>query len=263
MKTKRYFKSVVLTLVVTGMCLPAFAAGVKENPRTQASYSNAAEAEQAASVAKRDANSTDPSLQAALANLNEAEAQMGKVTKSDNQRQMMSSKAALDNAEHQYAGMLSKTTGVSEKEIGDMHKAGVSWSDVATELGVQARSGEMAKDGQKKTGSGHLADADAKGETHQGKVGSGHLADADAKGETHQGKVGSGHLADADAKGETHQGKVGSGHLADADAKGETHQGKVGSGHLADVDAKGETHQGKVGSGHLADADAKGETHPG
>ena len=143
MKTKRYFKSMVFTLAVSGMCIPNLA-GALENSRIQPTYLIATEAQQAVQMAEREANVMDPSLQATLAPLQEAKGQMGY------------SQIAISNTEDQYVGMLSKMSGVSEKDINDMHTAGVAWNDIASELGIHVTTGQMTNNGQGSRESGQM-----------------------------------------------------------------------------------------------------------
>ncbi|EKD39494.1 MAG: hypothetical protein ACD_75C00389G0006, partial [uncultured bacterium] len=139
MKTKRYFKGMIAALAVSGMCWQTLAVAAENQP----TYTNAAAAGHAAHMARQGANTTDPSLQAALADVNAAEAQMNRMQGSGNQSQMMTAEANLNKAEDRYVGMLSRKSGVSEKEIGDMHTAGASWSEIAGELGMQMGQGTM------------------------------------------------------------------------------------------------------------------------
>ncbi|MGB3225654.1 MAG: hypothetical protein WBB23_22895 [Desulforhopalus sp.] len=158
MKTKRYFKTMILTLAVSGLCLQTLA-GAQENSQSQPTYSSAAKVGQAAQVAKREANTKNPSLQAALTHLKDAEVQMDRMQMSGNQHQKMSAELSLNNAEDKYVGMLSQMSGVSEKDISDMHTTGVDWADFPSELGMPGMTGQMGDSAHESMGTGSIIDS--------------------------------------------------------------------------------------------------------
>ena len=82
----------------------------------------------------------DPSLHTALGRLDEAEMQFNRDQMAGNSQQVIHSQAAMDDAADMYTTMLSNKSGVSEDNIRTMHSAGVSWGNMADELGMQASS---------------------------------------------------------------------------------------------------------------------------
>lgn len=137
----------LLAMAVSGLCLQ-IPAGAQENAQSQPSYSNAATAAQAAEMAKRGAHAENPSLQAAMVQLHDAENRLGQMQSSGDQHQQMAAEMALNRAEDSYIGMVSQMSGVSAMEISDMHAAGVDWADIPGELGMQAMAGLTMNKGQ-------------------------------------------------------------------------------------------------------------------
>ena len=158
MKTKRYFRILILAMAVSGMCLQSLA-GAQETSQPQQTYSSLAKVEQAVRGAKQGANTADPSLHAALSQVEKADAQMVKTQMSGNPQQRMSAEMVLNNAEDNYVGMLSRMSGVPQKDISDMHTAGMGWADVASDLGIQGMTGRRANND--KGNSSGMADHDS------------------------------------------------------------------------------------------------------
>lgn len=155
MKTKKYFKSMILPLLISGMFIQTLAEA-QENTQIQPTYSNAAQTNQEAQKAGLAVNNTNPSLQAALDDLTAAQGQLDRSQKSGDQGQMMAAETAMNNAEDMYVGMLSRMSRVSEKDISDMHTAGTTWPDVASELGVHGMTGQMANNNQGGSGGSNM-----------------------------------------------------------------------------------------------------------
>lgn len=159
MKTKRYFTTLLLTIAVSGLCLQTLVEA-KDTSQTQSAYSSTVKAAQAPHVARQETMTSNPSLQTALTRVERAEDQMGRLQMSDDQHQKMSAEMSLNDAEDKYIGMLSKMSGVSARDISDMHTAGADWADLPGKLGVHGMSGHKADSHNGNMGSGRMGGHD-------------------------------------------------------------------------------------------------------
>jgi len=148
MLPKQYVKSMVLAMTITGFSVQtaAIADGI---PMQQPTYSNSTEAQQAAHIADRQADSVNASLRTSLDHLNEMEEQLSQMQLSGNRQQVMSTQTVVDDAQAMYVDMLSDMTGVSRRDINDMHSTGASWSEMADELGMQIAADQQMNNGQR------------------------------------------------------------------------------------------------------------------
>ena len=167
MKTKHYVKSMVLTLTVTGLCMQSLA-GAQTNQKIQPAYTNPAEVRQAVHLAQQNANTTNPSLRESLIHLSDAQNQMDHIQNIGNQRQQISTATALRTAEKHYVSMLTGMTGVSAKDIRNMHTSGVDWANVPREFGLHVDAGTL-------TGS------PGQGTMQQGNMGTGQMNSAGSR----------------------------------------------------------------------------------
>lgn len=186
MKTKQYVKSMVLTLTVTGLCMQSLA-GAQTNQKIQPAYTNSAEVRQAVHLALQDANTTNPSLRESLTHLNEVESQMDHNQMFGNQQKQISTATALTAAENHYVSILTGMTGVSEKDIRNMHTSGVDWSNVPRELGLHMGTGQMTES----TGQGTM---------QQGNMGTDQMTGNTGQGTMQQGNMGTGQMNSAGSR---------------------------------------------------------------
>ena len=136
MKSEQYVKGIIVALSIAGFSTQSIAV-THDFPVQQQTYSNYAEAQQAAHIAEHQANTVSRSLDASLNHLNEAEKQLRQGEMSGVLQQMMPAKTTVEDARDMYMDMLSDMSGVSRRNISDMHAAGASWSEMAGELGMQ------------------------------------------------------------------------------------------------------------------------------
>jgi len=77
-----------------------------------------------------------PLLRTAMDQVYFAQANLGHARETGNRRQIENAGGMLINAENMLTGILSETTGVSSAEIIDLHRSGLSWSEINIRLGV-------------------------------------------------------------------------------------------------------------------------------
>ena len=146
MKHKKSVKSLILTCAISGITIPALALAQPDTQK-QSGYSSVSQAVSAQQMAQQDAGQGHEVLDAGLAQINQLEAQTEQAQMSGNNHQVMSAETALNNAEEMYMNQLSSMTGVSIKDLEEMHTVGVSYGAMAMELGVQVHSGQMSGSG--------------------------------------------------------------------------------------------------------------------
>lgn len=146
---KKYYAVVLLTLSM-GMIAPAaIVSAANQDGRQPVSsiatdadnikpeFATSADALRAATRAKEAVN-RNSSLKQSLANVENAQNRLKKAVNSDDRNAITRANQALAKAEEAYIGDLADITGVSNKDIMAMHDTGMSWGDVAHELGVHA-----------------------------------------------------------------------------------------------------------------------------
>ncbi len=77
-----------------------------------------------------------PLLRTAMDQVNFAQVNLGHARETGNRRQIENAGGMLINAENMLTGILSETTDVPSAEIIDLHRSGLSWSEINIRLGV-------------------------------------------------------------------------------------------------------------------------------
>ena len=143
---KKYYAVVLLTLSV-GMIAPAATVSAATQGRQQVSsaatdadtikpeFATSAEALRAANHAK-EAVSSKSTLKQSLANVEKAQNTLNKAVNSKDRDAINRANQALAKAEETYTRDLADITGLNNKDIRSIHDTGMSWGEVAHELGV-------------------------------------------------------------------------------------------------------------------------------
>ena len=84
---------------------------------------------------------SSPLLRTAMDQVYFAQANLGHARETGNRRQIENAGGMLINAENMLTGILSETTGLSSAEIIDLHRSGLSWSEINIRLGVALCAG--------------------------------------------------------------------------------------------------------------------------
>lgn len=145
---KKYYAVVLLALSL-GMIAPAAAVSAATQGRQPVSsaatdadiikpeFATSAEALRAANHAKEAVNSKS-TLKQSLANVKNAQDTLNKAVNNKDRDAINRANQALSKAEETYTTDLADITGVSNKDIRAIHDTGMSWGEVAHELGVHA-----------------------------------------------------------------------------------------------------------------------------